>query len=134
MRRALALLAFSGLAFSPATALAHGAETHDLGSTYMAPRSSAGNHANEAPADVELEMEKLAAERTAAVARNAPGSEMARLDQRKAHLALRHRIASLRLDRDRAREAGKTDEVKRLDRAIHEAKQKLGRSGRPERR
>lgn len=108
---------------------ASGASAHGYGhnSDPMFPAPREATVANEAPADVDLEIEKLAAEREAAVARNAPAGELARLDARRVELEKRRRIAQLRLDRDRARRLGKSEEAARLDREIHAAKQTLGR-------
>lgn len=109
---------------------AHGGHANDAGYTYMAPGGASGP-SNEAPADVELELEKLAREREAAAGRKASAAQLARLDRRKSDLELRHRVAVLRLDRDRARAAGRMEEAMKLDRAIHEAKQRRQAPTRP---
>lgn len=85
----------------------------------------AARYTDEAPADVELELEKLAEERAQAVAAKKPALHLAALDRRKTILDLRHRVAVLRLERHRARGTGKTEEARRLDRLIDDAKRKL---------
>ena len=85
----------------------------------------AARYTDEAPADVELELEKLTEERARAVAEKKPARHLAALDRRKTILDLRHRIAALRLERHRMREAGKTEEARSFDRLIDDAKRKL---------
>lgn len=133
------------LALTASGAGAHGGHDHGVAfpsrsaSSVSTPDDSAGEgfwpfsrKPSESVGDVEELEEALGEERQKAIDGGAPEARLARLDQRRAVLAVRKEIAARRAERDVARGSGDAEDAERLEREVHALKKKLKEAERKE--